>query len=124
MWQAWRTAVKERKRAEKLLALEFPAIQKAVDALYNALYEKKFISTTELPSFTFLGSSELIALPSFIAIHVWQLRDALIRAEMSRKIAAEFLGNQASPLFAIHCLLYTDYMDIAKKAIDEICKNL
>src|ERR1035438_8621197 len=75
MWQAWRTAVKERKRAEKLLALEFPAIQKAVDALYNALYEKKFISTTELPSFTFLGSSELIALPSFIAIHVWQLRD-------------------------------------------------
>jgi hypothetical protein len=118
--QTWLTSVRRRKHAEKLLSVELPEIQRAV----NALQGKKIIPTAELPSLCFFGGNELIALPRATASHVYRLQNALIRAEMSRKIASEAIADQNSPLFTIHSTVYSEYIDSALEAMDDIRRTL
>jgi hypothetical protein len=111
--QAWFASRRGRKRAEKLLLIELPTIQKAVEALAG----KNIMPTTELPALSYFGVNELASLSDSVASQVYELDSALKRAEMSRKIASGYLEQQDAPEFKIHSTVYGACIDSALKAV-------
>jgi len=118
--QAWLASRRQQKRAEKLLLIELATIRKVIEAFAG----KTIMPTTELPCLNYFGINELASLSDSVAQHVYELESALKNAEMSRKIASGYLGNQSSPEFQVHSMVYTTYMNSALKAITAIQENL
>lgn len=118
--QSWLTNFRDARRAKKLLMLELPEVQSAIDGLSG----KKMMPTTELPMLDAIGTSEMLALPTLLAAQVRQMQHTLTRAEISRKIASEAINNQGSPEFAVHSTIYASCMQSAKERLDEIQKQL
>ena len=116
----WLTELRVRRCSKKLLKIELPIVQIAVDSFHG----RNIMPTTELPTLRNLGAGDLIAFPDSLAAPVRQLQEALFRAEISRNIASKLLGNQNSPEFSVHSAVYTECMKSAKKALDEIRENL
>jgi hypothetical protein len=95
--QGWFAFRRAQKRSEKLLLVQIPRLSRSMNSLKTCYLEHQVIITTELPSLNYFGSSELAALPVYLAELVIVLDDSIKRAEMSRKIATGNLANQESP---------------------------
>jgi hypothetical protein len=118
--QTFLTSWRQKKKVEKLLLIELPAIDKFLTAMAG----KKMMPTTELPNFRYFGVNDMVFLSASIASNVYQLENALQSAEVSRKIASGYLDKQNSPEFLVHSTLYASCIDSAFNEINAINEKL
>jgi len=117
--QSWLAGLKAKKRAEKLLKLELPAIKRTVESFAGI----NVISANELPALSLLGTNELASLPGTVAANAHELVALLDKAEQSRKIASGLLNNQNSPEFQVHAKVYAEYLEAARAPLDHLCSK-
>lgn len=118
----WIQRYARRKEIEKLLAIELDKLKWEMDVWSKI--KNKAIPTSELPVLQFLGASELVALSSRAGTLAYSLQYELRKAESSRKLAAENLGNQESQIFKTHSFVYEQYLDSVQKIVDALRKEL
>jgi hypothetical protein len=122
--QGWFAFRRAQKRSEKLLLVQIPRLSRSMNSLKTCYLEHQVIITTELPSLNYFGSSELAALPVYLAELVIVLDDSIKRAEMSRKIATGNLANQESPELLIHQKAYGEYIEHTVNQLEAIQRCL
>lgn len=122
--QGWFAFRRAQKRSEKLLRVQIPRLSRSMESLKTVYLEHQTINTTELPSLNYFGSTELAALPVYLAELVIDLDDSIKRAEMSRKIATSNLANQGSQEFFVHQKVYGDCIRDTVDRLETIQKYL
>ncbi len=118
--QALLAQSRRRKEVIKLISIQLPSILTAIEPMVRG----KLMPDTDLPSLGYIGPTELIALSTAAAREVYQLREALARAEMSRMIASASIRDQQSPQFQAHSIIFSECLGQAIDSIRALQKKL
>lgn len=118
--QALLAQSRRRKEVSKLVSIQLPMILTAIEPMRR----ERLMPDTELPSISFVGPTELIALSTSVASDVYQLREALTRAEMSRRIASASIRDQRSPQFQAHSIIFSECLGQAIDSVKALQKKL
>jgi len=109
-------------KANLFLQMEIGVVASAVRSL---LALPNVISLTEIPHFEFSSQEgQLTKMSESVAKEVYLLQYTLKKAEESRKVAANLLGQQGTSEFQVHSIAYFSYLNSAKEQIELILNQL
>ena len=115
-----------RRRASKLLKLEYPEISKTLTGLVNSAEKVKVISSTEIPNFQLVTQSDyLLRLKKNIRSDVYSVHKQLEQAERLRALCYPMIGNpnKLTELSAYR-MLYFSCLKEAKNQLDKLNDKL